>query len=273
MNNSYRLFNGRLVSDPTLHSITIDKYGQLLLITTYGDTPFPRKLTQKYYNNETHIIWRKRSSRKTNWKIIQGGDQEEFICQEHGLKYHLKLGKNQNIGLFLDMSPLRHYLLHNAQNKRILNLFAYTCTLSVAALRGGAQEVINVDMKSTFLNWGKDNHRLNKLPLTQVKFLKHNILKSLNGYIKRGPFDLVIVDPPTYQPGGFKLLQDYTKILKRIPVLLTKQGMAFISCNDPLLSQDDFFHLVTQELPPQKLKYQLPLAPNFDGPKILTYTN
>ena len=59
------------------------------------------------------------------------------------------------------MKPGRDWLLQNAAGKRVLNLFAYTCSLSVAAIHGGAEEVINLDMASAALATGRKNHQLN----------------------------------------------------------------------------------------------------------------
>ncbi len=85
-----------------------------------------------------------------------------------GLRYQLELGKAQNTGLFLDMRHGRDWLRRHAAGKRVLNLFAYTCAFSVAALAGGAERVVNVDMQSRALSRGR--HRLNRRALERVQF-------------------------------------------------------------------------------------------------------
>lgn len=269
-----RLFNGRLQNSPELKHIVIDRYDHLVLLTTYHCADFDREWVDSFlHQDDTHLLWRERDRSTTHWHYLQGEPLTELICEEGGLHYKIKLGESQNVGLFLDMAHLREHLQNSYAGKSVLNLFAYTCSLSMAALRGGATQVTNVDMKSTFLNWGKENHQLSQLDLSRVSFLKHNILKSLNNYIKRGPFDLVIIDPPTFQPGGFKLKKDYSRILKKLPKMLALGGEAIICSNDPLQSMEEFYHLISETLAVEHLEKQpFGVTPNFDGPKMIRYT-
>jgi 23S rRNA G2069 N7-methylase RlmK/C1962 C5-methylase RlmI len=43
------------------------------------------------------------------------------------LQYRVDLGRKQNTGLFLDMRYGRDWVREQAEGKRVLNLFAYTC--------------------------------------------------------------------------------------------------------------------------------------------------
>lgn len=271
--SSKRLFNGRIQDNPDLKHITVDLYDSLLFITTYNNHNYPKELLAQFSNMQTtNIIWRKRSKSNTQWSFLKGEEISEYLCHEDGLSYLLHIGTSQNLGLFLDMAHARSYVRNNCQDKKVLNLFSYTCSFSMAAIAGGAKYVTNVDMKSSFLNWGRENHMRSKQDLRNVSFLKHNILKSLNSYIKRGPFDLIIIDPPTYQPGGFKLRQDYPKLLKKVPQLLSKDGEAIICSNDPLQSTEEFKELIQSHLPKEKLLIQpLGFTRNFDGPKMIHY--
>lgn len=65
----------------------------------------------------------------------------------------------------------------NSAQRKVLNLFAYTCAFSVAALKGGADEVVNMDMSKGALAIGKQNHLLNGLT-AGARFLGHDIFKS-----------------------------------------------------------------------------------------------
>ncbi|MCT7000003.1 class I SAM-dependent methyltransferase, partial [Salmonella enterica] len=82
-----------------------------------------------------------------------------------------------------------------AKGLRVLNLFAYTCGFSVAAIEGGAEHVVNLDMARGVLSRGRDNHRLNGHDLSRVTFLGHDLFKSWAKVIHSGPYDLVIIDP------------------------------------------------------------------------------
>ena len=74
---------------------------------------------------------------------------------------------------------------------------------SVAAMAGGATQVVNLDMARAALSRGRDNHRLNQHDLSQVVFLGHDLFKSWGKVAKYGPYDLIIIDPPSFQRGSF----------------------------------------------------------------------
>jgi len=116
----------------------------------------------------------------------------------------------------------------------VLNLFAYTCAFSVAALAGGASQVVNVDMASGALNIGRDNHRLNGLG-EGASFLAHDIFNSWGKIGRSGPYDLIVLDPPSYQKGSFVATKDYARLMRRLPDLLAPGGHAMLCLNTPKL--------------------------------------
>ena len=104
------------------------------------------------------------------------------------------------------MKPGRDWVRSRAAGKKVLNLFAYTCSLSVAAIAGGADTVTNLDMASAALATGRENHRLNFDPATcrRASYLAHNLFKSW-GRLKRSPtYDLILIDPPSNQGGQLR---------------------------------------------------------------------
>ncbi len=131
----------------------------------------------------------------------------------------------------------RAYVKSIAKDKRVLNLFAYTCGFSLASKSGGAKEVINVDMSKGVLAIGNRNHAINSLN-SGVKFWKLNILKSFPKIERDAPFDIVIIDPPTFQRGSFSVEEDYAKIVKRLPKLIAKGGVVVSALNAPYLDYD-----------------------------------
>ena len=63
-------------------------------------------------------------------------------------------------GLFLDHRPLRAWLEKNARGWRVLNTFAYTGSLSVAAGLGGASHATTLDLSGATLRWARENQAL-----------------------------------------------------------------------------------------------------------------
>jgi 23S rRNA (cytosine1962-C5)-methyltransferase len=182
---------------------------------------------------------------------------------ENGLKYQLHLGSNQNAGLFFDMRLGREWVQQNAKHANVLNLFAYTCGFSVAAIAGGADQVVNLDMAGASLSKGRENHKLNGHNVQQVKFMAHDIFKSWGKIKKNGPYDLVIIDPPSFQKGSFALTKDYKKILRRLPDLLTENGKVMACVNSPAVGSEFIADSMQEEAPEIQFVERLDNPPEF----------
>ncbi|HRH28822.1 MAG TPA: class I SAM-dependent methyltransferase, partial [Aquabacterium sp.] len=120
------------------------------------------------------------------------------------------------------------------QRVKVLNLFAYTCAFSVAALDAGARQVLNLDMSDGALAVGKQNHQLNGIT-ADASFMPHDIFKTWGKISRIGPYDLIIVDPPSYQKGSFVATKDYARLMRRLPDLLMPGGHALLCLNAPEL--------------------------------------
>jgi 23S rRNA (cytosine1962-C5)-methyltransferase len=146
------------------------------------------------------------------------------------------LGKNQNIGFFLDMKLGRDLVKKYCEGQKILNLFSYTCMFSLVAMKNGAQEVINLDMSKAVLNKGRENHKLNQLNLKNVQFLSHDIFKTFGLLRRHSPYDFIIIDPPSDHGAHFLVERDYPKLISRIAEW-SKPGAYIMTClNSPFHS-------------------------------------
>ncbi|PBD25710.1 methyltransferase, partial [Pseudomonas aeruginosa] len=129
------------------------------------------------------------------------------------------------------------------------------------------------------LNRGRDNHRLNGHDLGRVSFLGHELFKSWGKLRKLGPYDLVIVDPPSFQKGSFVLTQDYRRILRRLPELLVPGGTLLACINDPAIGPDFLLEETAREAPSLHFVERLENPPEFPdvdpaaGLKALLFRN
>lgn len=270
-----RVFHGRGKFWPGLEQITADWVdGQLLvnLFKPVGDE-FLQQLTSGLLALTEKPIWQQRNGsalvlqhRYTDGapsEVLWGELETSPVVKEHGLKYQLDIGRNQNFGLFLDMRNGREWVQNNAEGKNVLNLFAYTCGFSVAAIAGGAKKVMNVDMSRGALNKGRENHRLNEHDMRSVNFLGYDIFKSWGKIKKSGPYELVIIDPPSFQKGSFALTKDYKKILRRLPELLSEGGEVIACVNSPMVSPNFLVETMAEEAPQVTYVERLDNPPEF----------
>lgn len=272
---AHRLFHGRGKSLPGFENINIDYFPPVILITLYCEyTPeilqsLQVELLSFFKDNLKTILLQKRYLPMSPTEILYGENVSEQICEEDNLSYAIKFGATQNIGFFLDMKLGRELLKKYAQDKKILNLFSYTCAFSVVALRYGASEVVNIDMSKPALSRGKENHLLNGLNTKKVKFFAHDILKSF-GLIKRlAPFDFVIIDPPSDHGSHFQVDRDYAKLIVRIRDWTKPAALVMTCLNSPFHSFSFLEDCVAKYAPDLELvvKCGAPLSFNEKDPE------
>lgn len=270
-----RLFHGRGQCWPGLEQISVDWLQGVVLVVLFREpsTDELLALTRMLLNLSTSAQWlasgaqalllqhRYRPDSSSEW--LCGKPVEHWQVCENGLRFKLDLGRKQNTGLFLDMRYGRRWVQEQAQGQRVLNLFAYTCGFSVAAIAGGAEHVVNLDMAKAALSRGRENHRLNQHDLSRVSFLGHDLFKSWGKLKREGPYDLIIIDPPSFQKGSFVLTQDYQKVLRRLPDLLTPQGTVLACMNDPAIGVDFLLAGFASEAPGLEFVQRLDNPPEF----------
>ena len=252
--NAFRLFHGRGKKYPEYSHLNVDYYAGFVQVISYqaltdAEVDQLKQLFSEFDGlSIVGGVIQVRAGKQVDHFPFGEALPESLTAYEHGLAYRIKLGNNQNSGLFLDMAPLRDWLIQNAGGLRVLNLFSYTGALSVAALQGGAEYVANVDMSKGVLRTATENHRLNQLPMDKVRFLGHDIFRSWGKIKKFGPYDLIIVDPPSYQKGSFDVYRDYRKLLRKMPELCTLDGGVLACLNSPKLSRAFIAELAQEEM-------------------------
>jgi len=258
--DAYRLFHGSVEGLPGL---TVDRYADLILVQSFHQPldPDQQAAIEAFYNQALPgmaVIYNDRS--QPNSRIRNPLTEAQKIAahlprvaHELGVKYHIQARhEGQDPWLFLDLRAGRRRVMAEASGKSVLNLFAYTCGVGIAAAKAGARFVVNVDFAESSLKVGKDNARLNDLPI-RPRFVHCDAFAALRQFSglgqpqmvrgKRLPpfpkleaqqFDLVFLDPPRYAKSPFgvvDLVNDYAALFK--PALLsTVEGGTLICCNN-----------------------------------------
>ncbi|GHE99364.1 class I SAM-dependent methyltransferase [Thalassotalea profundi] len=265
--DSQRLFHGRGHAYDGLSHVNVDWFSPIIFITLYQAVD-PSWLNQQVelLRENIHecksIQVQHRYIKFSPIEVLWGDDLQQAVAVENDLRYQLTLGKSQNLGLFFDMANGRKWVKENAHGKNILNLFSYTCAFSVAALSGGATQVVNIDMSKSSLSKGRDNHKLNEQDLTKVKFEGVDIFKSYSRLKKYGPYQMLICDPPSFQKGSVNIERDYKKIIKRLPELMSDNADVLLCLNSPDLDEQFLLDEVARECPECQFQYKV------ENPKV-----
>lgn len=253
--DSYRLLHGRGRCFEGLEFVNVDFYQPVLMFVFYKEPPdgwlneIAQFIGDKLCVGLSCVLVQRRYLTNSPSEVLLGELPEQVFARRGQLLFNLHLNSQQNSGYFLDMESGRQWIERHAPDKRILNLFAYTCAFSVVAVAAGAEKVINVDMSSPALNMGRANHKLNHLPKDKTEYVAENILKSWSRVKKPGPYDLVIIDPPSYQKGSFIAEKDYGKVIRRLPELMPQGGLVLACLNAPELSDEFLTHQFSEHLP------------------------
>lgn len=278
-----RIFHGRGHCYPGFEHLCIDWFAPVVLVSTWQPVANAQDIMQHILDADVHgqvhsIVLQHRHQEQSPAEILHGPGPGRVIVQSEGLRFEVNPGRRQNAGLFLDMGPMREWLIANSTGKNVLNLFAYTCALSVAALAGGASSVTNVDMARPSIQWGVRNHRLNNQDMGRVKNVPHNLFKSWGKVKQFGRYDLVIIDPPSRQKGSFDAERDYRSVVRRLPKLCTPGATVIAALNSPFLGRDFLAGVFGTELPEARFQEWLPVAAEFEecdpdkGLKIARYS-
>ena len=234
-----RVFHGRGNFYDDYNYLVIDSLNDILLATLFQEIPqdiekqIINVLEEVYEEKHFKSLVLQRRYKKDNLnEVLKGIVPKDSIAIENALKYKINFS-NQNIGIFPDMKVGREYIQSICKDKNILNLFSYTCAFSVAAISAKASKVVNVDMAKGALTTGRENHHLNNLDTKKVKFMPYDILKSWSRIKKEGPYDIIIIDPPTLQKGSFEATKDYEKIIKRLDQLANEKCVVLACLNAP----------------------------------------
>ena len=120
---------------------------------------------------------------------------------EAGLRYRVDAVSGQKTGFYLDQRDNRALIAQLARGKRVLNAFCYTGGFTLAALAGGATEVLSIDTSASALRVAAENVAINSLDAARAVFREADVFAELRALRNRGEsFDVIVLDPPKFAP-------------------------------------------------------------------------
>jgi 23S rRNA G2069 N7-methylase RlmK/C1962 C5-methylase RlmI len=240
----YRIYDADLPE----YNVAVDVYQDSLVIQEYAapksipEETAKRRLTDiirasiKVTGVDTNNVVLKTREKK------KGSSQYNKLAQksatmkvhEYGAQLIVNLHDYLDTGLFLDHKITRRKLGGMAQGKDFLNLFAYTGSATVHAALGGAKSTTTVDMSNTYLEWAKENMKLNGQVGRQHQYIQADCLQWLAK--ANGSYDLIFIDPPTFSNSkrmeqSFDVQRDHVTLMRDLKRLLSAEGTIVFSNN------------------------------------------
>lgn len=201
--SAYRLFHGH---GEGVTGLEIDRLGDALVLTHNQEQ---RELVDDILDllaargcSWSCAVARTRRGRDEP-RVVRGqAPTEPVLVLDNGLRYEVDPLAPRNGGLYLDARPARSWIRANAAGRRVLNLFAYTGSLGMAAAAGGARGVTHVELQKRALRRLKRNHGLNDLRIDDRDLERGDLYPYLRRAARSGrTFEAIILDPPPQVPG------------------------------------------------------------------------
>ncbi len=191
-----------------------------------------------------NIFVKQRSKMKGNEQYGKlASNNRMMLARENGVKFLLNFTDYLDTGIFLDHRPIRKFIQENAANRRFLNLFCYTGTATLNAIKGGALSTVSVDASRTYLSWLEENLKANGYSTTMGNYLyQADVMDWLWDTYDR--FDLIFCDPPTFsnsknRRGVFDVQRDHAALIKAAAMHLSPGGTLIFSNNSRRFTLDD----------------------------------
>ena len=232
---AFRLFNGFTEGNPGL---AIDLYARTLVIHNYAAEPedglslvlaaqqfLPARLPWIQA-----VVVKSRNGKDAQEKrgsLVYGQAADRKI-RENGIWYAIDPLLNRDASLYLDTRNVRHWAKQHLKYKSVLNAFAYTGSLGVAAQAAGAERVVHLDLNRNHLNVAKTSYTLNGFPIHKADFQAGDFWPQVN-HLKAADerFDCVFLDPPVYSAtskGVVDLAQSYSRLINKVRPLINHDG-------------------------------------------------
>jgi 23S rRNA (cytosine1962-C5)-methyltransferase len=273
-----RLFNGFLEG---CSDLVVDLYARTLVLQNYAKVPqeglpiiqeAQAFLLKRLPWLQAGIVKSRNSpSIEENRGKLLFGEKLDRKVQENGVWYALDLCKNQDASLYLDTRTLRRWARQHLRDKTVLNTFAYTGSLGVAALAGGAARVVQMDLNRAFLNLGKNSYSLNGFPIHKGDFLVGDFW-NLVSRLKRAAegFDCVLIDPPFFSATGQGVLdlnKDSARLINKVRPLVNDGGWLVAVNNALYVSGKEYLETLERLCADGYLKIAelIPVAEDFSG--------
>jgi 23S rRNA (cytosine1962-C5)-methyltransferase len=276
--SAFRLFNGFYEGCP---EFVLDVYARTLVIHNYADPPeegLSAVEAARFFLRSSlpwlrTVILKIRNSPHPNLRHGQliEGDVPDHKVREHGVWYAIDLTMHQDASLYLDTRNLRKWAMDHLAGTTVLNTFAYTGSLGVAALGGGAKRVVHLDLSRNFLNVAKTSYTLNGFPIDKSDFINADFFPGV-ARLKRADtlFDCIFLDPPffsTTSKGKVDLATEGKRLINKVRPLVADGGWLVAVNNALFLSGRDYMNMLEELCADSYLRVEslIPIPDDFTG--------
>ena len=275
--SAFRLFNGFIEGCPEL---AIDVYASTVVIHNYADDfEQGQLLVQEAHQFLTAslnwlragIIKARNGTQDEKRGVFLFGTEFDRKIKEHDTWYAIDPVLNRDASFYLDTRFLRKWIIENLKGKTVLNTFAYTGSFGVAALKGGASRVVQIDLNREFLNLAKSSYTLNGFPIRKGDFIARDFFEQVSNMKRTNTFfDCVLIDPPFFSStskGRVDQVHESARLINKIRPLINDGGFLIAINNALFVSGDEYMQTLESLCKDGYLKIRelIPVPEDFTG--------
>ena len=257
-------------------SLRADIFGNVLWVYDYSLAGLPASHSAQIQDFakrnglqcvQRHMIDRGAGVGGLEKKTLYGSEAlAHWQAKEEIFSYQFRTDAGFSPGLFMDQRENRKWAHDHSNKKNVLNLFCYTAGFSVVTAAAGATKVTSVDVSKKFLEWSKENFKINQLDASQHEFFAQDCLLFLKGAVKRSrKWDLIICDPPSFgrsQDAVWKIERSIAELAELIWQCIAPGGELLFTCNYEEWTRSDLIRQFSKRIPAKKYSIErMPLLP------------
>lgn len=167
----------------------------------------------------------------------------QLTVEEDGLRHVVDVTAPVSPGLFFDLREGRALVESLARDRRVLNLFSFTGSIGMRAVRGGAREVVNVDAAARAHARCRQSLEASGMDPEACEGIVGDAFAVLEKLRRKDRFfDLVVVDPPPFSKVKgrvFSALRDFQELVAAILPSIVPGGRLLVVSNAARLTDDE----------------------------------
>jgi 23S rRNA (cytosine1962-C5)-methyltransferase len=235
-----------------ISGLVVDRYGDLLVVEFFSAGPFRYRewiyaaLSKEFPGCRFYSFSEEHVQKQESFDFRSPPPPEPSVITEHGLKFRASPGSGHKTGFFADQRDNREYLTRFTQGKRVLDICCNSGGFAIyAKARGGADEVIGIDLDEEILEVAEKNARLNN---AAVKFVQADLFHYLRDAHQRGEqFDVVILDPAKLTRDREQVIAALKKYndMNKLAMQVIKPGGVLLTCScTGLVGEEEFLDMI-----------------------------
>ena len=235
-----------------ISGLVVDRYGDLIVVEFFSAGAFRHRewiyaaLRDAFPGCRFYSFAEEHVQKQESFDFRSPDAPAPSVITENGLKFRASPGSGHKTGFFADQRDNREYLSRFTQGARVLDICCNSGGFAIyAKARGGAAEVIGIDLDEEILEIAGKNAHLNN---AKIKFVQSDLFPYMRDAATAGEqFDVVILDPAKLTRDREQVIPALKKYndMNKLAMTVVKPGGILLTCScTGLVSEEEFLDMI-----------------------------